>query len=91
MILQALLTLLFDFVNFVFSLFPDLPQVPTEFSHSIDVFFDTIFSGIGLFGILVRPLTLTLIIPIVILLINFDKIWSIIMWVVRKIPFLGSE
>lgn len=91
MILQSLLTVLFDFVHFVFDLFPNLPQVPTEFSNSVDKFLDVIFDGLGLFTVFVRPITVTLIVPIVILLINFDKVVSIVLWIVKKIPFLGSE
>lgn len=90
MILQGLLSVLFGFVSFVLDLFPDIPSFP-EASNAIGGVLDMIFQNLGLLTVFVRPLTITIVVPLVVILINLDKVWSIIRWVLRKIPFVGTE
>ena len=32
-----------------------------------------------------------ILLPLVVVLVNFDEVWSMIMFVLRKIPFLGIK
>lgn len=71
--------------------FIDLPDLPTFLTDSLDSFFDIVFSNISALGFFVRPLTLQILVPLAIIVLNFDKIYDAIMWVLRKIPMLGIE
>ena len=48
---------------------------------------DLIFQyGGGLLGVFVRISTLKIILPLLILAINFDKIYEVIRWIIKKFP-----
>lgn len=81
--IKLLLTTVFGFIN--------LPQFPEELTNSIDSFLDLIFGNLSLLGFFIRPLTLTICIPILIILLNFEQVYKLIIWIVKKIPFLGIK
>lgn len=54
-----------------------------------DVFFRTFPSR--LITLFVRWQTVCIGIPLLILIINFEKVYDGIMWIIRKIPFLGMQ
>ena len=87
MILETLLNLVFGLLKIVFG-FISLPAFPVRLSSSIDTFLNLIFDNVTLLGFFIRPLTLTSVVPILIILLNFDYVYKIIMWILRKIPFL---
>lgn len=87
MILETLLNLVFGLLKIVFG-FISLPAFPVSLSSSIDTFLNLIFDNVTLLGFFIRPLTLTIVVPILIILLNFDYVYKIIMWILRKIPFL---
>lgn len=91
MILQAILQFLLDFVKVILDWIPNVPSVPKEFSTSVNIVFDTIFYNMQLFGLFIHLELFVVAVPLVIILINFDKVYSMIIWVIKKIPFIGSE
>ena len=90
MILEALLNLIKTLLNVVFG-WISLPPFPVELTNSVDSFLRLIFDNLSLLGFFIRPLTLTIAIPVLIILLNFEQVYKLVMWIVRKIPFLGIK
>jgi len=90
MILEAILNLLKNLLFIVFG-WINLPAFPEGLVNSINSFLDLIFNNLNLLGFFIRPTTLTLSIPILIILLNFEKLYKLTIWVLRKIPMLGIK
>lgn len=90
MIIEALLNLVKLLLNVAFG-WINLPKFPEELTSSVDTFLNLIFDNLSLLGFFIRPLTLTISIPLIILLLNFEKVYKLIMWILRKIPFLNMN
>lgn len=69
----------------------NVPSFPDSLSSSIDSFLTLVFENLSLLGFFIRPLTLQIVIPLLIFIINFEFIYKLIMWVARKIPFLNVK
>lgn len=79
--LLYILEFLFGWIN--------LPSFPEGLSNSINVFLNLIFDNLSLLSFFVRGSTLKLVVPILIILINFEFIYKMVIWIARKIPFLN--
>ena len=90
MILEALLNIIKVLLQVVFG-WINLPQFPEGLTGSIDTFLDLIFDNITLLGFFIRPQTLTIAIPILIILLNFEYVYKLTMWILKKIPFLNMK
>lgn len=89
MIIEAFFDLIYNLNSFIFSMLPSLPEMPDKIVNSIDNFLDLIFNNAGLVG-LILPLDLVkVILPLTIIVINFDYIYGLILWVLKKIPFIN--
>ena len=88
MILETILNLIMSLLQLVFG-WINIPNLPDSLITNIDTFLNLLFDNVSLLGFFVRPSTLTLVIPILIILINFDQVYKFTMWLLRKIPFLG--
>lgn len=89
MIIETLLNAMYYLVTGVLGFLPNVPSFPDSFNSSINTVLDTIFNNLDLLGCFVRPFTLQTIIPLAIILLQFDKIFGFIMWLVRKLPFFS--
>ena len=91
MILEYIFNIIIDFISYIFNLLPNLPDFPSNISNSINSYLDLIFNNAGLVGLFI-PLSLTrILLALTISLVGFKLLYDLIMWVVRKIPFLGME
>lgn len=90
MIVEGLLNLIKTLLFAVFS-WINLPSFPEGLTSSINTFIDLIFDNLTLLGFFIRPATIKIIIPALIILLNFDNIYKLTMWILRKIPFLGIK
>lgn len=88
MIIQLILNLLKTLLFSVFS-WINLPQFPEGLTNSLNSFIDLIFDNLNLLGFFIRPATITIVIPVFIILINFDKVYKLTMWILKKIPMLN--
>ena len=80
---------LFDVILNFLDLLPDMPE---EVVTVLDEFFDLIFTNGWSIACFVIPMDFALILlPLVILVVNFEKVYHLIMWVLRKIPMLGIK
>lgn len=88
MIIEALLNLIKVLLNVAFG-WINLPSFPSELTESVNTFLSLIFDNLSLLGFFIRPLTLTVSIPLLVILLNFEKVYTLIMWILRKIPFIN--
>lgn len=79
---------LYKIIQFAFG-WINIPKMPTDITNSINSFLDLIFDNLSLLGFFIRPTTLKIVIPVLIIILNFDLIYKIVMWLVRKIPFFN--
>lgn len=87
MILEAILSAISFLVQFVLNLLPSIPPVPEQFTTIIDTVLSMIFdNGGALISLFIRPQTIVIVVPILIVLVNFEHIYKLIMWIVKKIP-----
>ena len=69
-----------------------LPDMPPELVSVLDEFFDLIFTNGWSIACFVIPMDFALILlPLVILVVNFERVYHLIMWVLRKIPIAGIK
>lgn len=90
MILEALLNIIKVLLQVVFG-WINIPGFPEELTNSINTFLELIFGNLSLLGFFIRPITLTVGIPVLIILINFEQVYKLTMWILKKVPFLGVE
>ena len=90
MIIQGLLNLIKTLLFAVFS-WINLPAFPEALTNSINSFLSLIFDNLTLLGFFIRPQTLMVSIPVLIILLNFDDVYKLTMWILKKIPFLNIK
>ena len=90
MILKLLFELVIGLLELVFG-WVSFPPMPSVVTGVVDTVFSAISVGIGFVWFFIpRDLVLALL-PIVLILENFDKVYSVVMWIIKKIPFLGIK
>lgn len=90
MIVEAVLNLLIGMIKTVFG-WINLPQLPDEVISIIDQLFDILSGAMGLLSIFMDIDMLKILLPILLIVINFDKAYKLTMFILRKIPFLGIK
>lgn len=90
MIIEALLNIIMTLLQVVFG-WINIPGFPTELTNSISSFLSLIFDNLTLLGFFIRPATITVVIPILIILLNFEHVYKLTMCILRKIPFLNVQ
>ena len=91
MIIETLFELVKLLLTTVLGVLPNLPAMPEALINSINYILDLLFNeGASLLGFFVRIDTIKLIAPIAVLIFNLDKIYSLILWVIKKLP-LGMK
>ena len=87
MIVEAIENVISQILTFIFSLIPNLPDLPQSLHDTLINFIDLIFDyGGNLIGLFVHISTLKIVLPILIILINFDKLYEVVLWIIKKIP-----
>lgn len=90
MIIKGLFELVFGLLNIVFAPV-SLPDLPVGFQNVLNQLLGLMTGAVGLFSVFVDFSTVKILIPVVLVIANLDKVWRLIMFVLRKIPFLGIE
>lgn len=68
-----------------------LPSVPESVTTKIDTFFNYLYNASNLFFLFCDKNLVVILVPLVIAIVNFDKVYKIIMWILRKVPFVSIE
>ncbi len=87
MIVEGLFNIFKTFINFIFAFIPNLPSFDISILDSLTRYINLIFDNLGLLGFFIHIKTIKLLIPLVILAINFERIYHFSIWLVRKLPF----
>ncbi len=82
-LLEIVIHLLFGWIN--------IPAFPSGLKSNINSFLDLVFGNLSMLGFFIRPSTLRIVIPLLIIVINFKYIYIISMWLIKKIPFLNVK
>lgn len=88
MIVEILLNLIKTVLFAVFS-WISLPNFPDEFFDGVYTFIDLICNNVSLLGFFISPFLIQITVPILIILLNFDKLYHFTMWILKKIPALN--
>lgn len=89
MIIEALLGLVYKLMSLLISSF-NVPAAPQGFIDAIPQFFGYLKSAQSLIA-LVFPIELAPFLTVTLIILAVDHGYPFIMWVLRKIPFLGIE
>lgn len=90
MILKLLFELLLGILQFAFS-WVSLPAVPVIVEESVDLVLKYMCQGMGLVYLVVDKNLVLVLLPVVLALENFDKLYSVVMWILKKIPMLNIK
>ena len=90
MIIKGICELVFALMSVIFAPI-NLPDLPTGIQNIFDNFLDVLISAVDLASLVIDFNVVKWLIPVVIAVANFDKLWSMIMFILKKIPFLGIE
>lgn len=90
MILEAVFNLVSGLVRLVFG-WINLPDLPGSITSVIDELFALISGSVGIIGIFVDLNMVKILLPVLLIVINFDEVWKFTMFILRKIPFLGID
>lgn len=91
MIIEWVMNLGMGIIDVLFMMLDVLPNFPAKVITVINSVFDLMFSAVNLVGVFLDFNMVRTLIPIVILILNFDKIVKLIIFAVKKIPFIGIE
>ena len=69
----------------------NLPQLPDEVMSIIDQLFDILSGAMGLLSVFMDINMLKILLPVLLIVINFDEAYKLTMFILRKIPFLGIK
>lgn len=89
-ILNFLWDLLFILVDLLFG-WINIPAFPEDLKGNINSFLDLIFDNLTLLGFFIRPMTLRILVPLILVVFNFKWIYHLTMWIIKKIPFLSMK
>ena len=90
MIIKGLFNLVYSLLSVVLAPF-SLPALPTGIQTIFDSVLGYLTGSVGLLYQFVRPTTLQVLIPAVIIVLNMEHIWDAILWILKKLPFVGIE
>lgn len=86
MIIKAIFDLILFLIKTSFGILPNIPNFPDSIMSSLDKVFDTIFNNLDLLGLFVNIDTIKILVPLLIIAINFEHIYHFTMWILKKIP-----
>lgn len=91
MIFEGFCSLVSVLLQFIFTLLPDLPSFDVSLLDALTKYVNLIFNNLGLLGFFVDINAIKPLVPLVILVINFERIYHFIIWLINKIPFLNLD
>lgn len=90
MIIEGLLNLFVGLLEVVFS-WIDIPDLPDSVTSVIDELFSYLSGSVGFLSVFIDFNMVRLLLPVLVIVINFDEAWKLTMFILRKIPFLGIK
>ena len=90
MIIESVLNLFSSALKLIFG-WINLPDLPADVQLVLDQLFEYMDAGIGFVFLFFNMSLVKLMLPFVLVVMNFDKVYKLVMYVLRKIPFLGVK
>lgn len=90
MILKLLLELVLVLLELLFG-WVSLPQVPAVLSSNVDTILNYMREGMGWVYLVVPKELVLALLPIILAVENFDRLYSVTMWILKKIPMLNIK
>lgn len=90
MILESVLNLFSSALKLIFG-WISLPDLPADVSSVVEQLFTYLRSGICFVFLFFNMSFVRLLLPLVVAVVNFDKVYKLVMYVLRKIPLLGIK
>ena len=90
MILESVFNLFKSTIKLIFA-WINIPAAPEEVTTVIDTMITYMRSGIGFLFLFFNMDLVKIMIPFVLIVANFEEVYKLVMFVLRKIPFLGIE
>lgn len=90
MILEAILSLIKVLIKFIFTLLPNLPNVPSSIVNTVSEYIKLICDNSTFLSFFIDVSYVKIIIEILIVLFGFRESYKFIMWIYHKLPF-GSD
>ena len=81
--MKNVIKLVFGWIN--------LPDMPEAVTSVVDELFALLRGSVGMMGIFLDLKMLKILLPVLLIVINFEHVWKFTMFILRKIPFLGIE
>lgn len=90
MIVKLLFELVLNLLHIAFS-WVSFPPMPSEVTTALDTLLEAMGDAMGFVWLIVPKQLVLVVLPVVLVVENFDKLYSVVMWVLRKIPFLDMK
>jgi len=87
MIVEALVNLITVVIKLLAVPFNILPDTPSAVVDDVNYYFDLIFSNLDFLNFFVHVDTLKNVATIAIIVWTVDKTFSLLMWIIHKLPF----
>lgn len=81
--LKGLLQTLLGWIN--------IPSAGEEFTNGISYFTTMLETGQSMIDLFIPWSLVKFGLPLLIVVVNFERVYNLIMWILRKIPMLGIE
>lgn len=91
MIIKGLFELVYSLLNIILTPFQLVPNMPGGITFWTDIFLDFIFTPINFFVFFFNTEFLRISLVLLIAICNMSHIWDGIIWVLRKLPFVGID
>lgn len=91
MIIKGLFELVYSLLNVVLTPFQIVPSMPAFVDSIFDYFMNFIFAPINILMYFCDVTIFRTLIPLYIVVLNMEHIWDGIMWILKKLPFVGIE
>lgn len=65
----------------------NLPDMPEAVTSVVDELFALLRGSVGMMGIFLDLKMLKILLPVLLIVINFEHVWKFTMFILRKIPF----
>ena len=73
-------------IQTVFGVLPDLPDMPVGITNALDMIPDMIRFGSRFLSYYIGSTFLLVMIPILVVLVNFNWIYHLVFWIIKKLP-----
>ena len=91
MIIKGLFNLIYTLLSVVLTPFQIVPNMPVFVDNIFEYFLNFIFDPIKILMYFCDPTIFRTLIPLYIVVLNMEHIWDGIIWVLKKLPFVGIE